>query len=355
MALFGKKKKAEQPAPQPNPEDEIQVVGGDADETDFDNDDGGQVIDFDAIADDLNETGEGSELGDELDDTNGDSAATVPATVPDEDAFDLSGADDDMSAFATTSGFETTGASGNAGLNADDELDFDAVFDDGSNTAATPVVDSTTTADNPFDNALDSGIDIEPVAPVAANSTVNAPPLTHTAPLTTTDIVASGNAPAVRRSLPLLPLLGAAGLLVALGVVGWTVFGPKNDAEDTVVATTPAMQTEATPGEMAPDEPPGAVAAPGAPSNGVNPGIAVDGVPIAPGPVVRTAPLNSGPRPTVPLTPTLQKQLKDLWNKGAAAKRAQDFAGARAAWTQMLQLRPNHPGIQEAIDKLPAG
>ena len=350
MALFGKKKKAEQAAPQPNPEDEIQIVGGDADETDIDDDTSGQVIDFDAIADELGDDDGESEMGDPL---NNGSAATLDFSNE---------AQSETDPFATTPGFETTPTGANAGLNADDELDFDSVFDDGS-VAASPT-GATVVTPNPFDNALDGGIDIEPVAGAPAvgaqDGTTDAPPLTHTAPMTTADIAASGNAPAVKKSLPLLPLLGAAGLLVALGVVGYVVFGPKNEPEEPIsVATNPGLQapdtgapSEAAPGEVTPGAP-DAVAAPGTSSDGVNPGIAVDGVPIAPGVVVQTAPIGMAPRPTVPLTPTLQKQLKDLWNKGAAAKRAKDFAGARAAWSEMLQKRPYHPGIQEAIDKLP--
>jgi hypothetical protein len=46
-------------------------------------------------------------------------------------------------------------------------------------------------------------------------------------------------------------------------------------------------------------------------------------------------------------------QLKTLWKQGANAKHRGDYAGARRAWTKILQLRPGHPGIQDAIDKLP--
>lgn len=44
--------------------------------------------------------------------------------------------------------------------------------------------------------------------------------------------------------------------------------------------------------------------------------------------------------------------LKQLWNQGAAAKQRGDKAAARRAWTQMLQMSPGHPGIQDAINKL---
>lgn len=58
-------------------------------------------------------------------------------------------------------------------------------------------------------------------------------------------------------------------------------------------------------------------------------------------------------RPTPPLTPALKAQLKALWNQGAAAKHERNYGGARRAWQKMLQLRPGHPGVQEAIEKLP--
>lgn len=58
-------------------------------------------------------------------------------------------------------------------------------------------------------------------------------------------------------------------------------------------------------------------------------------------------------RPVAALTPALMTQLKALWNQGAAAKRERNYDGARRAWQRMLQLRPGHPGVQEAIDKLP--
>ena len=365
MALFGKKKKAEQAAPQTNPEDDIQIVGGDAEETDVAEDNEGQVIDFDAIAGDLNADDGGSEMGDPLDDT------VAPAALGDDRAVELPDEEDDL--FATTPGFETANK---ASLNADDELDFDAVFDDDSQTNVPIAATTPETDENPFGAAPD----IEPVATDAAAITADTPPLTYTAPLTTPDIVAGGHSPAARRALPLLPLLGAAGLLVALGVVGWTVLGqskPEETAAPVVVTkpappagTTAAVTTAAgttataTTGAMTPVTTAGVISAPGGPAGAVNPGIAVDGIPIAPGPIVQTATLGSGTlggalvRPQAPQTggsssPALEKRLKDLWNKGAAAKRARNFAGARASWYEILRLDPGHKGIQSAIDKLP--
>lgn len=56
--------------------------------------------------------------------------------------------------------------------------------------------------------------------------------------------------------------------------------------------------------------------------------------------------------PTSALPPALQAQLKTLWQQGAAAKHRGDKAAAKRAWQKMLQVRPGHPGVQEAIDKL---
>lgn len=44
--------------------------------------------------------------------------------------------------------------------------------------------------------------------------------------------------------------------------------------------------------------------------------------------------------------------MKKLWNEGAQAKHKGNNAAARKAWQQILELDPQHPGIQEAISKL---
>ena len=48
-----------------------------------------------------------------------------------------------------------------------------------------------------------------------------------------------------------------------------------------------------------------------------------------------------------------QAAMDRLWKSGAAAKHRGDFATARKDWKRILELTPGHPGIQEAIDKLP--
>ncbi len=338
MALFGKKKAAATPAPQPNPEDDIQVMGGDADETGLEDDDGGQVIDFDAIAQDLNAHDNDSTMdaflgrnADASDDTS-HGAADVP------DATNL-----------------------------DDEIDFGTNFDAG--TPAIPVATET----NPFAETPDFGNapDIEPIvqAPDVQTPDVqtHAPPMTYTAPILTSDLAANGSAPAMKKSVPLPMLLGAVGLLAALGGVGYWVTSAKPETPAPVVAANPPSETiPSTPGAANDTMPSGAVAAPGGPSGAVNQGIAVDGVPITPGAVVRQAPIGSvapntalGTAPATALggananvTPAVKAQLKALWNKGAEAKHSGDFAGARAAWTQMQNLRPS-AAVKSAIDKLP--
>lgn len=351
MALFGKKKKAEQTAPQPREQDEIQVVGGDADELDME-DDGGQVIDFDAIADELEGDDGQSMMGQPL--GNGNATAATPF---DDDAFGNDAFDNDAFAapnqsaatddFAPTAGFE----SGSAGLDADDGLDFDSVFDDGSPSAGSPTAGAPSagasaalpeTDENPFGaEPMDAATfsDAPTSGSIAIEPTSDTPPLTHTAPLLTSDAVATAGVPATRKSFPLPLLLGAIGLLIALGTVGYLVTQGNSESEEPVVAVNPGLRAPKT----------GAAAIELANQRAV-----VDGVPIAPGAVGLTAPGLVGPKPTVPLTPALQKQLKALWKQGAAAKKKGDIAGARAAWTEMLRRRPNHPFVQSAIDQLPA-
>ena len=349
MALFGKKKTAEKSAPQINPEEDIQMVGGDAathsDETDGEDLSSGPAIDFDAIAQDLHAHEDGADMDSFLGKTGAQNAGEAFDETPD---------------FATHN---------DAAVNLDDELDFDSTFDNGSPAPITmdaPAV----TGENPFGNAPN----IEPVTP-EPTLTTHAPPLTYTAPILTSDIAASGGAPAVRRSSPLLPLLGVVALLAALGGVGWLVFGGASRPETAapIVAASPSLQSPGgaiVPGGNAPNGVAigSSVPAPGAPSGAVNQGIAVDGVPIAPGVIVAQAPIGAlAPRgsltprgaatiavATSSVPPALAKQLAALWKKGADAKHAGNIAGARAAWTQMLRLRPNHPGVQEALDKLPA-
>lgn len=63
------------------------------------------------------------------------------------------------------------------------------------------------------------------------------------------------------------------------------------------------------------------------------------------------SPIGSSPAASLP--PSLQAQLKALWKQGADAKHQRNYNGARQAWGKMLKLRPGHPGVQQAIEKLP--
>ena len=316
MALFGKKKKAEPMAAAVEEQDEILVVGGDADEFGMDDEnDGGQAIDFDAIADELGDDNGESMIGAPLNGTT----ATVATPTGD---------------FGSTADF----SSGDAALNTDDDLDFDAVFNDG--TPSTPAANAPF-ADAPFANDNPFGVEAAGTLPAGGGIAIEpenaTPPMTYTAPLLTSDAVATTGVPATRKSLPLPMILGALGLLLALGAVSYLVTqGGSTPDPEPVIATNPPRRAGAGGTDL------------------VNLGTVVDGVPIAPGANSGIAPALVGPKPTVPLTPELKRQLKVLWNRGAAAKQRGDIAGARAAWMEMLRRRPNHPLVQSAIDKLPA-
>ncbi|RYG75176.1 hypothetical protein EON80_01480 [bacterium] len=131
-------------------------------------------------------------------------------------------------------------------------------------------------------------------------------------------------APPPRKKLPLIPIVGVLAVLVVGG--GAALLLTRGGEPDEVVLTSPEPSSSAI-SNMAP-----AALATGAPAPSV--------------PVTSAS-------PTVPLTPQLQQQLKDLWKRGAAAKQKKDYAGARTAWEKALQLRPNHPGFADAIAKLP--
>lgn len=58
--------------------------------------------------------------------------------------------------------------------------------------------------------------------------------------------------------------------------------------------------------------------------------------------------------PALPsLTAAQLQQIKELWEKGAAAKKRRKYKTARAYWEKILKIHPGHAGIQEAINKLP--
>ncbi len=219
------------------------------------------------------------------------------------------------------------------------------------------------------------------------------------------------NLPPKRRG-PSAAVIGGAAFALMLAAVGaWWMFGRQSveDVDDSAAVTTVAS---APPARKPPGAPPqkGASAKPGASVKPVVPAKSVANVEVAGDrpmsrpekagivppkaaagkPVIAAAQADSVPRfvpvpnaPTpVPLirpgmagqpgrradrrqvivsasgfasdNPAVMAQLKTLWNNGAAAKKRGDFAGARNSWQRILEISPGHPGIQEAIDKLPA-
>ena len=220
------------------------------------------------------------------------------------------------------------------------------------------------------------------------------------------NIVADDAAPARKSLAPVLLAAGAVLLLTAVGLGVYFLFlnKPAQDADEPIVATAPAVglkpAVKTTPPVKAPtktpvrvvkkpaDDPkkivvnpaPGTVVkvkpgraglvppgtkVPALDSAGDKPPAMVptpntstpvdimrDGVAGQSGkglPVAAAVPVV---RPAGPISPALKARLKTLWQQGAAAKHRGDKAAARLAWQKILKLRPGHPGIQEAIDKL---
>jgi len=179
-----------------------------------------------------------------------------------------------------------------------------------------------------------------------------------------------------KKSLPIVPLLGALGTLAILGA--GAMFFPKSQSApvdtDTPappprprVAKAPAAPTRPTT-PVHPGAPP--VHPAGAPPKGAgtmvrsgSPGIAPP--PIAPGarpklPVIAVANATQtgtatakGPSATTGLDAGLAARLTALWKAGADAKHRKNFKEARDAWQEALTLHPGHPGFAEAIAKLP--
>ena len=163
------------------------------------------------------------------------------------------------------------------------------------------------------------------------------------------------------KNLPLVPLAGG---LLSLLLLGAGAYSLLKDQNSPATPATPIVQVRATPApdqSMANSPAMPATAAPRAADK--NPVVAKNPVVMATQarPLVKTRALegaNSGiaARPAAaqaPLTPAIKASLKTLWNTGAAAKKRGDYAAARLAWQQALKVRPNHPGFQESIDKLP--
>lgn len=181
--------------------------------------------------------------------------------------------------------------------------------------------------------------------------------------------------PADKPRAPLLLIAGLAFLVVAVGVGSYFFFFAPA-VEEIEVPDTPVSQQaqapeeapdDAAPGEELPlpdsDAPEGEIAEP-APQSTTTPAEVHEQSPPPP-PAIRDfiaaqdgkglQPNNAVPAVTLSPQPSaeLYAQLQTLWKQGAAAKWRGDYAAARRVWSEILRLRPGHPGIQEAIDKLP--
>lgn len=183
----------------------------------------------------------------------------------------------------------------------------------------------------------------------------------------------AGSGSATKKSPPPAVLAGIVVLLLAAIGAGVYFFVLQPSADDDTTTTAPPAQVATTP--ETPENP-----APEAPADQpVTPAPAKPATPAAAKPKPTALPKPSLPKPTPtpgipagltgqdgkglapgntvlavqPVSPALQAQLRQLWQQGAQAKWRGDYAGARRAWTRMLQLRPGHPGVQAAINKLP--
>ena len=214
------------------------------------------------------------------------------------------------------------------------------------------------------------------------------------------------NLPPKRRGANPAVLGGGALALAALAVGGWWMFG-RQSVDETETAPPPPARVATNANSVADDAPvtkpvtaikpatgtkPAIKAAPVAKrpmtrpeKAGIVPPKAVAGKPVIaapkPGALPRFVPVQGVPTPVPLIRPgmagqpgrrndrrqvlvvspniaakgaSLQAQLDDLWKAGAAAKHRGDVQGARNQWQRILELSPNHPGIQDAIDKLNA-
>lgn len=134
-----------------------------------------------------------------------------------------------------------------------------------------------------------------------------------------------------KKKLPLVPIIGVAAVLLIGGGAAFMFLGGSNNSD--VDESAPAMTPAAVVNEAA---------APAA-----NPAAPAAAQPPAPSVAKPPAPAAGESSPEV------MAKLKALWKKGADAKHNKDYAGARAAWQEMLKLKPDNPAVKEAIEKLP--
>jgi len=179
-----------------------------------------------------------------------------------------------------------------------------------------------------------------------------------------------------KKSLPLVPILGALGTLAILGGGAWFFLKSQSAPVDTDAPAPPPRPrvakaptapvrptTSGKPGTPpispagAPPKATGTVVRSGSP--GIAPPIVAPGaqpkLPVIAG--VNTAQtgtaITKGPSATTELDSGLAARLKALWQAGADAKHRGNFKEARDSWQEALTLRPGHPGFAEAIAKLP--
>jgi len=304
MALFGKKKGD---APINNQESATPKTENGA-------------FDFDSIARDLEAENGPSAFDDLLSKpANVDPFDVSQNSLPEEiggSAFDFPESFDEED--ESTSGRTVISSSSN------DLDDFDDIF--GGSSASNAVPSSDSFPDLPLNNT--------PSTPAATPSTAT--------------VVSEQPAPKAKKPFPLIPALAAVAVLVIGG--GAAVFFSSQTPEEEpvpIVSTVPAPPKKPEPADsVKPDAPKPAVKPP------------VEKAPVAP-------PVENEPAPTPPAKPAppapsatiddpeLAARLKNLWEQGKDAKKRGDYASARQFWQQALILKPNHPGFQESIDKLP--
>lgn len=220
--------------------------------------------------------------------------------------------------------------------------------------------------------------------PTSPEAVINAPmspatsPTTGMAPLETAPVVPIPvPVPKAKKPLPIVPLLGALGLLAVAGGGAMFLLNSNQNSEPDVPAPPPTtagrISSPASPntppatGSATAPVAPGIPVAPGSPATGLrsaSPGIAPPVAPRQPLPVTRAtssgvsviagqSPAGKLPAATGGLDAQLASKLKALWQAGADAKHKGDYKTARAAWGEALRLRPSHPGFQDSINKLP--
>lgn len=319
MALFGKKKGA----------DEAPAT------TSTSTTDNG-AFDFDAIARDLETSGGSSPLDSLLSQPVGAQTTGAPVQT-EESAFDFPGPDAPLVTTPSASSFEPRAQ-------------------------VTTVVTATPPASQMTPASIQAPL--PPVVDTEQRTALPAP-----------DVYGNPNGKA-KKSLPIIPLLGALGALAIVG--GGAMFFLKSQSASVDTDTpAPSPRPRVAKAPVAPTRPttavrPGTppVSPAGAPPRVAgtalrpsSPGIAPP--PVAPGarpklPVIAATSAAQtgtntakGPLATTGLDAGLAARLKALWQAGADAKHRKNFKEARDAWQEALTLSPGHPGFAESIAKLP--